>query len=124
MEDRDERKKTKTKTKTKKTKTTKTKTETKTTTETRGRRAATRAMEAAEYLDAVLVPCGLLLLLLYCAQLAYRVHTCPSTTVIGINQMNRQAWVRTMMQVRRDRNLCPSIALPENLSPGPVRFAC
>lgn len=44
-----------------------------------------------------LVPAGLLMLLIYHAQLVYRVCKFPTTTVIGINQINRQVWVRTMM---------------------------
>ncbi|MCO5549942.1 hypothetical protein L7F22_003419 [Adiantum nelumboides] len=47
--------------------------------------------------DIVLVPAGLLILLLYHAQLAYRIVKHPTSTVIGVNDLNRRAWVRTMM---------------------------
>ena len=53
-----------------------------------------------EILDVVLVPVGVLMLLVYQAQLVYRVRYHPTTTVLGINHINRQAWVRVMMQVR------------------------
>lgn len=49
------------------------------------------------YLDMALVPLGLLMLLIYHGQLVYRVCKFPATTVIGVNQFNRQVWVRTMM---------------------------
>lgn len=49
------------------------------------------------YLDMILVPFGLLLLVLYHAQLIYRVWKFPASTVIGVNQINRQVWVRTIM---------------------------
>eukprot|EP00249_Psilotum_nudum_P002352 c15345_g1_i1 orf=95-808(+) len=49
-------------------------------------------------LDLVLVPAGMLLLLIYHAQLVYRILKFPTTTVIGINLINRQAWVRKMME--------------------------
>ncbi|MCO5547387.1 hypothetical protein L7F22_000836 [Adiantum nelumboides] len=48
-------------------------------------------------LDIILVPAGLLILLLYHAQLAYRIVKHPTSTVIGVNDLNRRAWVRTMM---------------------------
>ncbi|KAH7438683.1 hypothetical protein KP509_04G026600 [Ceratopteris richardii] len=50
-----------------------------------------------EYLDSVLVPLGVLILLLYHARLIYLVHYFPTVTVYGINQVNRQVWVRSMM---------------------------
>ena len=56
-------------------------------------------MEGVEFLDVLLVPSGLLILIIYHCQLTYRVHAFPTTTVIGINQINRQVWVQTMMKV-------------------------
>ena len=43
---------------------------------------------------------GVLMLLVYQVQLLYRVRYYPTTTVLGINHINRQAWVRVMMQVK------------------------
>ncbi|KAH7352540.1 hypothetical protein KP509_19G050900 [Ceratopteris richardii] len=48
-------------------------------------------------LDVVLVPSGLLVLLLYHGQLAYRIWKHPNSTVIGVNDLNRRVWVCTMM---------------------------
>jgi hypothetical protein len=58
-----------------------------------------RVIQGLEIMDALLVPAGLLLLIVYHCMLAYRVHTYPASTVVGINQINRQLWLRTMMQV-------------------------
>ncbi|KAJ4774733.1 hypothetical protein LUZ62_016328 [Rhynchospora pubera] len=49
-------------------------------------------------LDCVLVPIGILALLGYHLWLLYRVVKHPSTTVIGINSMNRRLWVQFVMQ--------------------------
>ncbi|KAJ1693226.1 hypothetical protein LUZ63_009924 [Rhynchospora breviuscula] len=49
-------------------------------------------------LDYVLVPIGILALLGYHLWLLYRVVKHPSTTVIGINSMNRRLWVQFVMQ--------------------------
>lgn len=49
-------------------------------------------------LDAVLAPAGLVLLLGYHVHLMYRVCWFPKSTVIGVNQINRSVWVRTMMR--------------------------
>ncbi|XP_078174205.1 uncharacterized protein LOC144567872 [Carex rostrata] len=54
-------------------------------------------MEKQE-LDYVLVPIGVLALLGYHLWLLYRVVMHPSTTVIGINSMNRRLWVQFVMQ--------------------------
>ncbi|KAI5063381.1 hypothetical protein GOP47_0021928 [Adiantum capillus-veneris] len=54
-------------------------------------------MEKGYVLEVVLVPAGVLLLLLYHARLLYRLRCSPTATVIGVNQINRQVWVRTMM---------------------------
>lgn len=50
-------------------------------------------------LDFVLVPLGLGLMVAYHIWLAYRVVVHPKHTVIGINAINRQLWVKTMMEV-------------------------
>ncbi|XP_078173557.1 uncharacterized protein LOC144567327 [Carex rostrata] len=54
-------------------------------------------MEKQE-LDYVLVPIGVFALLGYHLWLLYRVVMHPSTTVIGINSMNRRLWVQFVMQ--------------------------
>ncbi|KAM7499853.1 hypothetical protein LguiA_024267 [Lonicera macranthoides] len=54
--------------------------------------------EKVEYLDYVLVPTGLLIMACYHIWLLYRVVYHPSTTVIGINAINRSFWVRAMME--------------------------
>ncbi|XP_043687490.1 uncharacterized protein LOC122638702 [Telopea speciosissima] len=51
-----------------------------------------------EYLDLILVPAGLLIMLSYHLYLIYRVLRCPATTVIGYENLNRMAWVERMMQ--------------------------
>ena len=50
-------------------------------------------------LDFALVPAGLLLLSSYHAWLLYRIKRYPTTTVIGLNALNREIWVDTMMAV-------------------------
>ncbi|RZS16505.1 hypothetical protein BHM03_00048504 [Ensete ventricosum] len=50
-------------------------------------------------LDFVLVPLGLLSMVAYHLWLLYRIARHPTTTVIGINAINRRIWVRTMMEV-------------------------
>ncbi|XP_031500833.1 uncharacterized protein LOC116264641 [Nymphaea colorata] len=48
-------------------------------------------------LDFVLVPCGLMVMAVYHVWLLHRVIHFPSRTVIGLNALNRQQWVSTMM---------------------------
>eukprot|EP00253_Pinus_taeda_P035987 PITA_35987 len=48
-------------------------------------------------LDFGLVPAGFLLLSSYHAWLLYRIKCHPTTTVIGLNALNREIWVDTMM---------------------------
>lgn len=50
-------------------------------------------------LDYVLVPLGLGLMVAYHLWLLYMVVKHPTKTVIGINSVNRRAWVHTMMEV-------------------------
>ncbi|CAM6100137.1 unnamed protein product [Calypogeia fissa] len=50
------------------------------------------------YLDAVLVPAGQILMVAYHLRLIYRVRNDPLNTVIGVNQVNRRAWVNFIMQ--------------------------
>eukprot|EP01018_Ginkgo_biloba_P025989 Gb_09351 [translate_table: standard] len=49
-------------------------------------------------LDYAMVPAGLLLLSAYHAWLLYRIIKYPTTTVVGINAINRKVWVETMME--------------------------
>lgn len=51
-----------------------------------------------QILDFVLVPLGLSVMVAYHIWLLYRIGKHPMKTVIGINAVNRQIWVRTMMQ--------------------------
>jgi hypothetical protein len=53
-----------------------------------------------EQLDYVLVPLGLAVMAGYHAWLLLRVRRRPSTTVIGVNAINRRIWVRHVMEVR------------------------
>ncbi|KAI3457414.1 hypothetical protein Pfo_014077 [Paulownia fortunei] len=63
-----------------------------------------------DYLDVVLVPCGLLLMFGYHLVLVYRYLKCPDTTVIGYENHNKRAWVRRMFQVEvKDRG--PAISV-------------
>ncbi|KAJ3692632.1 hypothetical protein LUZ60_011727 [Juncus effusus] len=51
-----------------------------------------------EELDYVLVPVGIFILLGYHLWLLYRILKHPTTTVIGINSMNRRLWVKFITQ--------------------------
>ncbi|KAL4204714.1 hypothetical protein AMTRI_Chr01g133410 [Amborella trichopoda] len=51
-----------------------------------------------EYLDTVLVPLGLFLMIGYHLLLLYRFLKLPETTVIGYENHNKKAWVQRMMQ--------------------------
>lgn len=53
------------------------------------------------YLDALLVPTGLLILLAYQACLVRRVKHKPLGTVIGVNHLARRQWVYSMMKVQQ-----------------------
>lgn len=57
-----------------------------------------------KYLDLVLVPMGLALMLGYHVWLCYRIVKHPTKTLIGTNSISRWIWVRTMMEVCA----CPS----------------
>lgn len=50
-------------------------------------------------LDYVLVPLGMSLMAGYHVWLLYMVVKQPAKTVMGINSINRRAWVHTMMEV-------------------------
>lgn len=52
-----------------------------------------------EYLDLILVPTGLLIMLCYHLFLLYRCLRHPETTVIGNENHCRKAWVERMLQV-------------------------
>ncbi|XP_062192029.1 uncharacterized protein LOC133895610 [Phragmites australis] len=49
-------------------------------------------------LDLVLVPCGLVIMFSYHLLLLYRILRHPGTTVIGYENHNKLAWVRSMVQ--------------------------
>ncbi|XP_042479074.1 uncharacterized protein LOC122060019 [Macadamia integrifolia] len=51
-----------------------------------------------QILDFSLVPLGLCLLLAYHIWLLHRIIKHPTSTILGINGVNRQVWVRTMME--------------------------
>ncbi|XP_017647484.1 uncharacterized protein LOC108487612 isoform X2 [Gossypium arboreum] len=51
-----------------------------------------------QYLDSVLVPMGILLMVAYHLWLLYRILKHPTKTVIGINAINRRFWVQAMME--------------------------
>ncbi|KAM1001151.1 hypothetical protein ACFX2J_007633 [Malus domestica] len=58
-----------------------------------------------EYLDLILVPTGLLIMLCYHLFLLYRYLRHPETTVIGNENHCRKAWVERMLQVdAKDRD--------------------
>eukprot|EP01018_Ginkgo_biloba_P029597 Gb_19192 [translate_table: standard] len=48
-------------------------------------------------LDIILVPMGFAIMAAYHIYLVYRILKHPKTTVIGINVINRRAWVHAMM---------------------------
>lgn len=54
-----------------------------------------------EYLDVVLVPSGLLIMLAYHLFLLYRCRKFPETTVIGYENHYRKAWIERILQVRK-----------------------
>ncbi|KAM1057584.1 hypothetical protein ACFX13_031608 [Malus domestica] len=59
-----------------------------------------------EYLDLILVPTGLLIMLCYHLLLLYRYLRHPETTVIGNENHCRKAWVERMLQVdAKDRGM-------------------
>ncbi|XP_059669760.1 uncharacterized protein LOC132315021 [Cornus florida] len=51
-----------------------------------------------EFLDYVLVPTGLLVMVSYHIWLLYQILRHPTTTIVGINAINRRFWVRAMME--------------------------
>ncbi|MCD7448836.1 hypothetical protein HAX54_046929 [Datura stramonium] len=51
-----------------------------------------------QVLDYVLVPVGLLFMVAYHLWLIHRILNHPLRTIIGINSVNRQFWVRAMME--------------------------
>ncbi|ONK81375.1 uncharacterized protein A4U43_C01F28370 [Asparagus officinalis] len=63
-------------------------------------------------LDYVLVPLGLGVMAGYQGWLLYMVMKHPTKTVIGINSINRRAWVNTMME---ESNLNPTNTIFSNI---------
>ncbi|XXG57959.1 hypothetical protein AAC387_Pa04g0397 [Persea americana] len=57
------------------------------------------------YLDLVLVPCGLLMSILYHGWLWHKVRTQPKSTVIGINATGRRLWVVAMIKDNDKKNI-------------------
>ena len=51
------------------------------------------------YLDAVLVPCALLVMFSYHIYLWYKVRTEPFSTIVGTNSRARRSWVAAIMKV-------------------------
>lgn len=51
------------------------------------------------YLDAVLVPCALLMMFCYHVFLWYKVRTEPFSTIVGTNSRARRSWVAAIMKV-------------------------
>ena len=51
------------------------------------------------YLDAVLVPCALLMMFCYHIYLWYKVRTEPFSTIVGTNARARRSWVAAIMKV-------------------------
>ncbi|CAK7350510.1 unnamed protein product [Dovyalis caffra] len=51
-----------------------------------------------EYLDLVLVPCGLLIMFVYHLFLFYRYHKHPGTTIIGLENKDKKLWVQRVLQ--------------------------
>ncbi|CAH8354936.1 unnamed protein product [Eruca vesicaria subsp. sativa] len=51
-----------------------------------------------EYLDYILVPLGMGLMVFYHMWLLHRIIHRPSSTVVGINAFNRRLWVQAMME--------------------------
>ncbi|GLT49257.1 hypothetical protein SLA2020_228260 [Shorea laevis] len=51
-----------------------------------------------KYLDYVLVPLGIFIMVVYHVCLLHRIVNFPTKTVIGINAISRRIWVRSMME--------------------------
>ncbi|KAL2253181.1 uncharacterized protein LOC105167880 [Sesamum indicum] len=51
-----------------------------------------------EYLDLILVPCGLIIMFAYHLILLYRCLKLPHTTVIGFENNDKKTWVEKLMQ--------------------------
>ncbi|CAH2044352.1 unnamed protein product [Thlaspi arvense] len=51
-----------------------------------------------EYLDYILVPLGMGLMVVYHLWLLHRIIHRPSSTVVGLNAFNRRLWVQAMME--------------------------
>lgn len=51
-----------------------------------------------DVLDALLVPLGLLMLIIYHIRLAYKIWKTPSSTILGLNHLALQAWVHATLK--------------------------
>ncbi|CAN8236778.1 unnamed protein product [Cochlearia groenlandica] len=57
------------------------------------------------YLDAVLVPCALLMMFSYHIYLLYMVRTHPFSTIVGTNSRARRSWVAAIMKDNEKKNI-------------------
>ncbi|EOA21978.1 hypothetical protein CARUB_v10002483mg [Capsella rubella] len=57
------------------------------------------------YLDAVLVPCALLMMFSYHIYLWYKVRTDPFCTIVGTNSRARRSWVAAIMKDNEKKNI-------------------
>uniref|UniRef100_A0A0D3EGE7 DUF599 domain-containing protein n=3 Tax=Brassica oleracea var. oleracea TaxID=109376 RepID=A0A0D3EGE7_BRAOL len=57
------------------------------------------------YLDAVLVPCALLMMFCYHIYLWFKVRAEPFSTIVGINARARRSWVAAIMKDNEKRNI-------------------
>eukprot|EP01018_Ginkgo_biloba_P029598 Gb_19193 [translate_table: standard] len=60
-------------------------------------------------LDIILVPMGFAIMAAYHVYLVYRIVKHPKTTVIGINVINRRAWVHVMMKTLRNHIMASTL---------------
>ncbi|KAL3702223.1 hypothetical protein R1sor_020245 [Riccia sorocarpa] len=67
------------------------------------------------YLDAILVPLGLCLIIGYHIRLYHKVRVRPWDTVIAINHMNRRAWVHNMMTDSRGNGVLAVQTIRNNI---------
>ncbi|KAL0328876.1 UNVERIFIED_CONTAM: hypothetical protein Scaly_2320200 [Sesamum calycinum] len=78
-------------------------------------RQTERMMFRKEYLDLILVPCGLIIMFSYHLILLYRCLKLPHTTVIGFENNDKKTWVEKLMQ-KPGRENRPGCDIGEHLS--------
>ncbi|CAN8245941.1 unnamed protein product [Cochlearia groenlandica] len=69
-----------------------------------------------EYLDLVLVPFGLIIVLSYHIFLLYRILYFPYHTIIGFMNIDKSIWVERIMQARKDELGCALTVLSSSIS--------